>query len=147
MAKEEKRAFNPIDPEKIAENANILPYGSSVSAPAFKAVDTLKNKSLDLNAMELQTDMQLDQIRAQIELLADQARKIHERKALSEEIYKAQMGFKPEINHVYYLYRKSDDVNVLSMTAPHEWRKCPHEFMYQIRLLADHTWDILDYNR
>ena len=65
---EEKRTFNPIDPEKIAENANVLPYGSSVSAPAFQAVDTLKNKSLDVNAMEMQTDMQLDQIRQQIEL-------------------------------------------------------------------------------
>jgi hypothetical protein len=33
------------------------------------------------------------------------------------------------------------------MIAPHEWRNCPHEFMYQIRLLADHTWDILDYRQ
>ena len=41
---EKKRTFNPIDPDKIAEDANILPYGSSVSAPAFKAVDVLKNK-------------------------------------------------------------------------------------------------------
>ena len=62
---EKKRTFNPIDPEKIAENANLLRYGSSVSAPAFQAVDTLKNKSLDVNAMEMQTDMQLDQIRQQ----------------------------------------------------------------------------------
>src|SRR6056300_2048736 len=99
MAKEEKRAFNPIDPEKIAENANLLPYGSSVSAPSFKAVDTLKNKSLDVNAMELQTDMQLDQIKAQIELLAEQAQKIQNRQILSERIYQADMGFKPEINH------------------------------------------------
>lgn len=64
-----------------------------------------------------------------------------------EDIYKAQMGFKPEINHVYYLYRKNEDQNVLSMIAPHEWRNCPHEFMYQIRLLADHTWDILEYRQ
>ena len=37
---EGKRTFNPIDPDKIAEDANLLPYGSSVSAPAFKAVGT-----------------------------------------------------------------------------------------------------------
>ena len=60
---EGKRTFNPIDQDKIAEDANLIPYGSSVSAPAFKAVETLKNKSLDVNAMEMQTDMQLDQIK------------------------------------------------------------------------------------
>ena len=54
---EGKRTFNPIDPDKIAEEANLLPYGSSVSAPAFKAVETLKNKSLDVNDMEMQTDI------------------------------------------------------------------------------------------
>jgi hypothetical protein len=139
-----KRTFNPIDPDKIAEDANLLPYGSSVSAPAFKAVETLKNKSLDVNAMEMQTDMQLDQIKQQIELLASQANKIQARKDLSAHIYNADMGFKPEINHNYFLYRRNDGSTVLSMIAPSEWRKCPYEFMNKVLLLADHTWDIID---
>ena len=139
-----KRTFNPIDPDKIAEDANLLPYGSSVSAPAFKAVETLKNKSLDVNAMEMQTDMQLDQIKQQIELLASQANKIQARKDLSANIYNADMGFKPEINHNYFLYRRNDGSTVLSMIAPSEWRKCPYEFMNKVLLLADHTWDIID---
>ena len=139
-----KRTFNPIDPDKIAEDANLLPYGSSVSAPAFKAVETLKNKSLDVNAMEMQTDMQLDQIKQQIELLASQAKKIQARKKLSANIYNADMGFKPEINHNYFLYRRNDGSTVLSMIAPSEWRKCPYEFMNKVLLLADHTWDIID---
>ena len=139
-----KRTFNPIDPDKIAEDANLLPYGSSVSAPAFKAVETLKNKSLDVNAMEMQTDMQLDQIKQQIELLASQANKIQARKDLSAHIYNADMGFKPEINHNYFLYRRNDGSTVLSMIAPSEWRKCPYEFINKVLLLADHTWDIID---
>ena len=139
-----KRAFNPIDPDKIAEDANLLPYGSSISAPAFKAVETLKNKSLDVNAMEMQTDMQLDQIKQQIELLASQANKIQARKDLSAHIYNADMGFKPEINHNYFLYRRNDGSTVLSIIAPSEWRKCPYEFMNEVLLLADHTWDIID---
>jgi len=88
--------------------------------------------------------MQLDQIRQQIELLAQQAGKIQARKALSEQIYSAHMGFKPEINHTYYLYKKDKSSNVLSMIAPHEWRKCPYEFLNKVLLLADHTWDIID---
>ena len=141
---EKKRTFNPIDPDKIAENANILPYGTNVGAPAIKAVDSLKNKSLDINAMELQTDMQLDQIRQQIELLAEQAKKIQRRKELSERIYNAEMRFKPEINHVYYLYQRESGTHVLSMISPREWRNCPYEFLHKILLLPDHTWDILD---
>ena len=141
---EGKRTFNPIDPDKTAEDANLLPYGSSVSAPAFKAVETLKNKSLDVNAMEMQTDMQLDQIKQQIELLASQANKIQARKDLSAHIYNADMGFKPEINHNYFLYRRNDGSTVLSMIAPAEWRKCPYEFINKVLLLADHTWDIID---
>lgn len=139
----EKRSFNPIDPDKIVEGANILPYGTSIGGPAIEKVDTLKNKSLDVSAMNLQTDMQLDQIRAQIELLAEQAKKIHQRKSLSEQIYKAHMGFKPEINHIYYLYARSEDENVLSMIAPEEWGNCPHTFLHKVILLPDHTWDIL----
>ena len=139
-----KRTFNPVDPDKIAEDANLLPYGSSVSAPAFKAVETLKNKSLDVNAMEMQTDMQLDQIKQQIELLASQANKIQARKDLSAHIYNADMGFKPEIKHNYFLYRRNDGSTVLSMIAPSEWRKCPYEFMNEVLLLADHTWDVID---
>ena len=94
--------------------------------------------------MEMQTDMQLDQIRQQIELLAQQAGKIQARKALSEQIYSAHMGFKPEINHTYYLYKKDDESNVLSMIAPHEWRSCPYDFLNKVLLLADHTWDIIE---
>jgi len=141
---EGKRTFNPIDLDKIAEDANLLPYGSSVSAPAFKAVEILKNKSLDVNAMEMQTDMQLDQIKEQIELLAAQATKIQMRKELSANIYNAEMGFKPEINHNYFLYKRDNGSNVLSMIAPSEWRNCPYEFMNKVLLLADHTWDLVD---
>lgn len=141
----EKRKENPIDIDKVVEGAHLLPYGTTLGGAAFDKVDTVKNKSLDVSAMNLQTDMQLDQIREQIELLAQQARKIHERKALSEEIYKAHMGFKPEINHVYYLYKKTDEQNVLSMIAPEEWRALPFEFLHKVKLLADHTWDILDH--
>jgi hypothetical protein len=54
------------------------------------------------------------------------------------------MGFKPEINHTYYLYKKDEESNVLSMIAPHEWRSCPYEFLNKVLLLADHTWDIID---
>ena len=95
-------------------------------------------------AMQDQTDMQLEQIRKQMELLAHQAKEIQQRKALSELIYKAKMSFKPEINHVYYLYQNKNAEPVLSLIGPHEWgaSKAYPEFLHAVRLLADHTWKI-----
>lgn len=137
---------NPIDPEKITENPGTLPYahtvGGAVIRPNKQAV--IKGKSLE--AMQHQTQMQLQQIREQIELLARQAEKIKERQNLSEIVYRAKMSFKPEINQVYHLYRKSDDDFVLSMIGPREWgRKMAfEEFIHSVRLLADHTWEVVE---
>ena len=135
---------NPIDKDKVAENPGTLAYPHHVGASAFELVDTKRTKSLDLAAMQDQTDMQLHQIRKQMELLAQQAREIQQRKELSALIYQAKMSFKPEINHVYYLYQNKDEIPVLSLIGPHEWgaSKAYPQFLHAVRLLADHTWKI-----
>ena len=95
-----------------------------------------------LTAMEEQTNMQLDQIRKQIELLALQAQEIQKRKDLSLMIYSAKLSFKPNIGQLYYLYEKADDSFQLSLVSPKEWG--PNgpfkKFVAGVRLLADHTW-------
>lgn len=135
---------NPIDRDKIAENPALLPYAHTVGGSAFELVDVKRNKSLDLAAMHDQTSMQLEQIRKQMTLLAQQAREIQQRKELSELIYKAKMSFKPEINHMYYLYLNQENEPVLSLIGPTEWGKSNRypEFLHAVRLLADHTWKI-----
>lgn len=138
--------INPIDIDKVAENPGLLPYAHTVSGPVIKPMDKGRTKGLALSAMYDQTDMQLDQIKQQIELLAKQARAIQARKSISEVIYAADCGFKPIINHVYHLYRrKKDDSFLLSMISPDDWgAHPPYFFMATIKLLADHTWDILE---
>ncbi len=137
-------SHNPIDKDKIAENPSTLAYPHHVGSSAFELVDTKRNKSLDLSAMQDQTDMQLQQIKTQMELLAKQAREIQQRKELSELIYRSKMSFKPEINHVYYLYQNKDGIPVLSLVGPQEWGKSKAYpvFLHAVRLLADHTWKI-----
>lgn len=148
MAEENKdkqeEFINPIDPDKITENPGTLPYahtvGGAVIKPSKKAV--IRGKSM--SAMQQQTDMQLDQIKKQIDLLAEQAREIQDRKELSEQIYAAEMNFKPEINHVYHLYEKENGDYVVSMIGPNEWGRGKGfaHFINSIRLLPDHTWGI-----
>jgi len=136
---------NPIDPDKITEKPATLPYAHTVGSAPIVPTKEGVIRSRSVSAMEQQTDRQLAQIKKQVDLLAQQARELHERKALSEQIYRSKMSFRPEINHVYHLYRNSQDAYVLSMIAPHEWgRKCRFkEFVHTVRLLADHTWEIV----
>jgi hypothetical protein len=92
--------------------------------------------------MEEQTNMQLLQIRQQIELLSIQARTIQKRKELSMIIYDAKISFEPVIGETYYLYQNDDDTHLVSLIGPREWGKTiPFKaYVAAVQLLADHTW-------
>lgn len=139
---------NPIDPDKITETPHSLEYGHHAGSAVVKPEDQGKLKGRALSAMEHQTDMQLSQIYEQMQLLAEQAKKLNDRKSISEVIYGAEMRFEPLINHIYHLYRKEDHTFLLSLIAPDQWgrSKKSFEFVASVRLLADHTWDILEKN-
>lgn len=137
---------NPIDKDKVAENPGLLPYAHHVGSAVIKPIDKGRLKGLAVSAMYEQTDMQMEQIRKQIELLAQQAQKIQRRVEISEKIYRADCSFRPLISHTYHLYRKHDDTLILAMIGHDEWGKrgMPYnEFIASVQLLADHTWKVL----
>ena len=139
-----KESTQWIDPDKVAENPGLLPYASNVGGALIKAIDKGRVKGLSLDAMYEQTNVQLDQIRKQVELLAQQAQAVHRRVEISETIYRADMGFKPNIGHHYHLYRRKNGKHLVSMVAPEEWGpRPPYEFVASVKLLSDHTWEIL----
>ncbi len=143
--KKEKPSNNPIDKDKISENPHILPYAHTVGGVQIKPIDKGRVKGRAVEAMYDQTEMQLDQIREQIELLAQQAKNIHDRVNISEEIYLSEMNFEPLIGFTYHLYEKKDKKKVLSMVGPREWGKnAPYDFIATVKLLSDHTWEILE---
>ena len=151
MKKEQKgtdKFINPIDPDKISENPHSLEYGHHSGSALIKPEDQGKLKSRALNAMDHQTDMQLGQIYEQMQLLADQAKRLSERKKISEFIYTAEARFEPFINHTYHLYQKEDNSFLLSLIGPKQWGKSrkSFDFVASVKLLADHTWDILEKN-
>ena len=93
--------------------------------------------------MEEQTNMQLTQIRQQIELLAIQAKEIQKRKELSMIIYEAKLNFAPVIGQRYFLYEEEEGKHLVSMVGPKEWGRKGHpfkSFVAEVKLLADHTW-------
>jgi hypothetical protein len=128
--------------EYYHKQLSVLPYSASVAGAVIKANEEGMIKHKALTAMEEQTNMQLQQIRKQIELLALQAQEIQKRKELSLMIYNAKLSFKPNIGQVYFLYEKKDGSHILSLIAPREWgSEGPFKkFIASVKLLADHTW-------
>lgn len=146
---EEKEEFqNPIDKDKITDQPHLLPYAHTVGGFVIKPLDKGKIKGVAMQAMYEQTDLQMGQIVEQIELLAKQAKQLKDRVKISESIYLADMGFSPLVGHTYHFYENEDGKNFLSMIGPNEWGKKQHTFTFvaTVKLLGDHTWDILQKN-
>jgi hypothetical protein len=136
---------NPIDKDKTTDLPGLLPYAHHVGSAIIRPDDMGKIKVRALTAMEEQGNIQLRQIREQIELLVKQANDIKDRARISYEIYQARMGFEPIVGHQYHLYKEENGQQFLSMIGPDEWGRSgnKNEFVCSVRLSGDHTWVIL----
>lgn len=137
---------NPIDRDKVTETPGLLPYAHHAGSAIIKPEDKGRIRGNAMTAMYDQTDRQLEQLRRQMETLMQQAQSLGNRVSVSETIYRAEIPFQPVIHHIYHLYqRKSDGKHLVSMVAPHEWgKRAPYEHLATVRLLGDHTWEVLE---
>ena len=142
--------INQIDLERMKQQAaslpSILQYAHDRSSALINPEDQGKLKSRALDAMHDQTKREFKQILDQIAPLVDQVEKLKRRVYLSETIYTSEISFEPIIGQIYFLYRKKDDSTILSMIGPNEWGKSmPYQnFEGKVKLLSDHTWEVLD---
>lgn len=132
--------------EKVTENPGTLAYPHHAGSALVRPEDRGKIRGRAVAAMYEQTDRELGQIYEQMQLLARQAKDIQNRVDVSERIYKAQVSFEPIIGKIYYLYSRGENEDVLSMIAPTEWGKSKpfQQFVSKIKLLSDHTWEVLE---
>jgi hypothetical protein len=131
------------DVEFFHRQMSVVPYATSVAGAVIRKTEEGVIRHQALQAMDEQTHMQLEQIRKQVDLLAQQAREIQKRKDLSFMIYDSKLSFSPVIGHTYYLYENSQHRFQLSLVGPNEWGKggMPYtRFISTVKLLADHTW-------
>jgi hypothetical protein len=139
------QTINPIDKDKVTEFPGTLPYAHHVGSVAVQPEDVGKLKSRALSAMREQTTRQLLQIQKQAELLAAQANDIRQRVFISEKIYQAKLPFEPFAGNDYHLYEQ-DGLYRLMLIGPDEWGRSKKEslhFVASVRLLSDHTWEVL----
>jgi len=143
-----KKVINPIDPERVANNPGLINFPHHLGSAIIKPEDKGKIKGRAMAAMKEQTERQMAQLYDQMKVLADQANHIKDRVNISEKIYQSQINFEPVIGHNYYLYLKKDHEHVLSMIGPQEWGKdMPYKnYLATVKLLSDHTWDVVESN-
>jgi hypothetical protein len=150
VAKGKKIDVNNIDleelKEKTVENPGLTSIPHSVGSALVKPVDKGKIKGRAMAAMKEQTEHQLHQLYEQMQTLVNQASAIKKRVEVSNRIYLAQMNFDPIIGKKYYLYQSKNGRDLLSMVSPKEWgKKIPYEsYLACVKLLSDHTWDVLE---
>jgi hypothetical protein len=127
--------------------ASLAPVPLHVASAVIRPMDKGKTKAIALETIEKQTNQQIAMLKRQADLLMKQVREIEERVRIAAEIYKADMGFEPVINHTYHLY-DSEKGRKLSMVAPDEWGRSVRRmtFVASVRLNADRTWDVVQVN-
>ncbi len=126
--------------------AKFSPVPMTVSSPVIKAIDKNKIRANAVEAMHMQANQQVAMLRKQAELIMQQVKDIEGRLVISEQIYQADMRFKPVMGQIYHLYENEDGKYLVSLIAPNEWGKSKKfkRFISTVRLLSDHTWDVLD---
>jgi hypothetical protein len=78
--------------EKTAQTPSLLPYAHTAGGAVIKPEDVGKIKGRAVSAMREQTEMQMSQLYEQMQLLAEQAKKIQQRVEISERIYSVKDG-------------------------------------------------------
>lgn len=134
--------------DKITDLPGLIEYAHHAGSAIIKPEDKGRIKGNAVAAMHDQTDRQFRQLYEQMQTLIEQAKYLKNRVEVSERIYQATVPFQPVIGKIYYLYKRKDGRDLLSMVSPDEWGKSfPYEsFEAEVRLLSDHTWEVVQTN-
>jgi|688.fasta_scaffold18054_12 hypothetical protein len=122
----------------------LLPYGHTIGAPAFRPTEMGVILSKSASAMNEQVEMQKSQILQQLELLKKQYIELEERRIISLIVYQAELRFKPENGHTYYLYNRENGTTFLSMIEPTSWNRGDLIYIASVKLLSDMTWTVIE---
>jgi hypothetical protein len=124
---------------------SFAPIPLSVSSPAIRPEDRKLIKAQAVESMHLKAQQQIELLKKQAALIMEQAKELEDRVAISLQIYEATMRFSPTMGMTYHLYKRNDGEVILSLVSPAEWgQSFPFKlFIATVKLLADHTWEIL----
>ena len=103
-------------PDSYVENAELLPYGSNIGAPAIKVSNIEHWKEPRVLSINQHFENKFEEIKNEYEKLIEEYK-------WNELVYKAKFSFEPVIGKIYYLYYGLNDKVFLSLIGPNEWNK------------------------
>jgi len=121
-------------PDNVADNPNILPYGSNVGAPAIKPDNIDGWKLTNVNKVNKQFKTRYDELNDEYQKLIDEFN-------WNQLVYSSHFNFEPIIGEVYHLYSKSDGNIFLSIIGPKEWKQ---KHVGSFKLDSNNKWEKID---
>lgn len=121
---------NIVYDEKEGFNANILPYGSNVGAPAIKVEDIAVWKGVSVNKVNKQFSTKFNELK-------EEYRKLVEEYQWNDLVYKSKFNFEPVIGENYHLYVGDDGGMFLSLIEPTMWDR---EHIGSFTLNSERKW-------
>lgn len=123
-------------PDNVADNPNILPYGSNVGAPAI-AIDNIDTwKQTRVHKVNKQFQSKFDELKAEYQKLIDEYN-------WNDLVYQSKFSFEPVIGEIYHLYCGDDDKVFLSLINPSEWNK---QYIGSFKYNYDNKWIKIEWN-
>lgn len=134
--------------ESYTGEASQSPIPLSIGSPVIKPEDRNQIKANAVEAMHHYANQEISMLRKQADLIMQQVREIESRLKVSEQIYQSDIRFVPVVGQIYHLYEKDDHYS-LSLIGPDEWgtSKNSRKYVASVKLLGDHSWDVLKKNR
>jgi len=128
-----ERPDNIVFSEEKGYNASLLPYTTTVGAPAIRIDDLVSWKSRGISNVNKQFENKFNELKLEYENLMKEYE-------WNELVYNSKFSFEPVIGEIYHMYRSIDGVNFLSLIGPNEWNK---EHIGTFKLNSDKKWIVL----
>jgi len=125
-----KKPDNIVWTEEDGYNASLLPYATSVSAPAIKTEDIDLWKQRGANKVNHQLKTKYEELKAEYQNLVEELR-------WNDLIYNARFGYEPVMGETYHLYYDKVGEVFLSLIGPTEWNK---PFIGSFKLDSSNKW-------
>ena len=127
------RPDNIVYSDEKGYNANLLPYATSVGAPAIRIDDLVSWKSRGITTVNKEFENKFNELKIQYQ-------KLIEEYEWNELVYGAKFSFEPVMGEIYHLYRGDDGEDFLSLIGPNEWNK---QHIGTFKLNSDKKWVLL----
>ena len=132
--KNKKKPDNVVFTEEEGYNAKLLPYSTSVGAPAIKMNDIVSWKSRGISNVNKEFENKFNELKAEYLNLMKEYE-------WNELIYSAKFSFEPVIGEKYHLYKSDDGSYFLSLIPPEEWAR---EYVGTFQLNSNKKWVIIE---